>query len=60
MFISDIGVDKGLKDPALMNVCGRRSQSKDCEEKTKTCKIKLVSSGLRDDNNSINVLLRKL
>jgi hypothetical protein len=41
-------------------VCGRRSQGKDCEEKIKTHKIKLVSSGLRDDNNSINVLLRKL
>jgi hypothetical protein len=41
-------------------VCGRINQGKDCEEKLKTGKIKLVSSGLRDDNNSIKVLLRKL
>jgi hypothetical protein len=53
------GVGKGLKDPAMMVFVPEEAKA-NCEEKTKTHKIKLVSSGLRDDNNSNNVLLRKL
>jgi hypothetical protein len=44
----------------MMEFVAEEGQGKDCEEKNKTHKMKLVSSGLSDDNNSINILLRKL
>jgi hypothetical protein len=59
MFISGIRVGKGLKDPAMMGFVAEEAKSRTVKKKTKTRKIKLVSSGLRDDNNSANVLLRK-
>jgi hypothetical protein len=60
VFISGIQVGKVLKNPAMMVFVAEEAKARTVKEKNKTHKIKLVSSGLRDDNNSVNILLRKL
>jgi hypothetical protein len=44
----------------MMVFVAEEAKARTVKKKTNTHKIKLVSWGLRDDNNSVNILLRKL